>query len=161
MKYTRQRERAVIQVWAQEDEHAWSIFGQDNGAGFDPRHAHRLFGIFQRLHRADELEGTGVGLANVRQIVTRHGGTVHAIGALGEGPPSASRCPGQGEGWIPGGRGHHGMGCWLERFWHLSGSSLSGVSLFSRGRVYRRGCNGHFPEPVCFWDAPSDPTDHL
>uniref|UniRef100_UPI00286988DA sensor histidine kinase n=1 Tax=Deinococcus sp. TaxID=47478 RepID=UPI00286988DA len=109
VKYTRQRERAVIQVWAQEDEHAWSIFGQDNGAGFDPGHAHRLFGIFQRLPRAAELEGTGVGLANVRRIVTRHGGTVHAIGALGEGPPSASRCPGQGEGWIPGGRGHHGM----------------------------------------------------
>ncbi|WP_261664928.1 sensor histidine kinase [Deinococcus sp. Marseille-Q6407] len=85
LKYTRTREQARIEVWAEEGVYEWTVFVRDNGVGFDPRYSERLFGVFQRLHRADEFEGTGVGLANVRRIVTRHGGTVFAESQLGEG----------------------------------------------------------------------------
>ena len=85
LKYTRPREVARIEVWADRRVGAWALFVRDNGVGFDPRYAENLFGVFQRLHRADEFEGTGVGLANVRRIVTRHGGTVFAQGTLGGG----------------------------------------------------------------------------
>ncbi|WP_110887696.1 sensor histidine kinase [Deinococcus yavapaiensis] len=85
LKYTRTREETVIEVWAEEREREWAVFVRDNGVGFDPRYTDKLFGVFQRLHRQEEFEGTGVGLANVRRIVQRHGGHVMAQSTTGQG----------------------------------------------------------------------------
>jgi len=84
LKFTRTKEQARIEVGAKEDEREHTIFVRDNGVGFDSTCADRLFGVFQRLH-TQEFEGTGVGLANVRRIIERHGGRVWAEGATGEG----------------------------------------------------------------------------
>ncbi|OLV17722.1 ATP-binding protein [Deinococcus marmoris] len=85
VKYTRTRAQAVIEIRAEERPGAWTVLVRDNGVGFDPRYTDRLFGVFQRLHHEREFEGTGVGLANVRRIVTRHGGTVAAETEEGQG----------------------------------------------------------------------------
>lgn len=85
VKYTRTNPQAVIEVWAEREASGWAVHVRDNGVGFDEQYADKLFGAFQRLHRAEEFEGVGIGLANVQRIVARHGGRVWAAGRLGEG----------------------------------------------------------------------------
>ncbi|HEY6224552.1 MAG TPA: response regulator, partial [Gemmatimonadales bacterium] len=76
VKFTRERDPAVIQVGHESSGEETVVFVRDNGAGFDMRQADRLFGVFQRLHRTEEFEGTGVGLAAVQRIIHKHGGRI-------------------------------------------------------------------------------------
>ena len=84
-KYTGRRPRARIEFGIGEEDGQPIFYVRDDGAGFDPRHAERLFTPFQRLHSTAEFEGTGIGLAIVQRVVRRHGGRIWAEAAVEHG----------------------------------------------------------------------------
>jgi signal transduction histidine kinase len=98
LKYRKKDVSPEIRVAAQREGDRWIVSIEDNGIGFDPQYAERIFGLFKRLHK-DEYEGTGLGLAICKRIVERYGGRIWAESSLGHGatirfslPPAPAPC---------------------------------------------------------------------
>jgi PAS domain S-box-containing protein len=85
LKFTRECKKSIIEIGGRRENGMVTIFVRDNGAGFDMAYADKLFQVFQRLHREDEFEGSGIGLATARRIIERHEGRIWAEGAVGKG----------------------------------------------------------------------------
>jgi len=85
LKYSRNKEKAVIDIGGKIENDKTIFYIKDNGVGFDMKYADKLFGVFQRLHKAKDFEGIGIGLANVNRIIVRHGGTCWAESEVGKG----------------------------------------------------------------------------
>jgi PAS domain S-box-containing protein len=86
IKYTSKQSKAVIEIGANEiTDNKTEIFFRDNGVGFDMAYAQKLFGVFQRLHTNEDFEGTGIGLANAKQVISKHNGLIRAEGKVNEG----------------------------------------------------------------------------
>ena len=94
VKYTRPREKTVIEVGSSKANGNTAVFVRDNGVGFNMKYVDKLFGVFQRLHRAEEFEGTGVGLATVERILRKHGGSIWAESGLNQGATFYFTVPG-------------------------------------------------------------------
>jgi light-regulated signal transduction histidine kinase (bacteriophytochrome) len=97
VKFTGQRDPAVIRVSFEDHPNETVFHVADNGAGFNMDYVHKLFGVFQRLHRMEDFQGTGIGLANVRRIVERHNGRVWAGSVQGEGATFSFAIPKRGQ----------------------------------------------------------------
>jgi light-regulated signal transduction histidine kinase (bacteriophytochrome) len=85
VKFSSGKKRPEIKIGGYTEDEFNIYYVKDNGVGFNPQYTHKLFGVFQRLHQADEFEGTGVGLAIVQRIIHRHGGKVWAEGKVEKG----------------------------------------------------------------------------
>jgi light-regulated signal transduction histidine kinase (bacteriophytochrome) len=85
LKYSRDRAPAIVEISGEQQASECVYTVRDNGVGFDMAYVHKLFGVFQRLHRMEDFAGTGIGLALTQRIIERHGGWIEARGAVDEG----------------------------------------------------------------------------